>query len=58
VPIRIVAVNHDTSVEKIESNYSHDIGDYTDAITRKALLDTSRPTAANVVPIRGLTAPL
>ena len=53
VPIRIVAVNHDTSVEKIESNYSRDIGDYTDAITRAALLDTSRPIARNVVPIRG-----
>jgi hypothetical protein len=58
VPIRIIAVNHNTSVAKIESNYSAFIGDHTDAITRAALLDASKPTAGNVVPIRGLTAPL
>ena len=58
VPIRIIAVNHNTSVAKIESNYSAFIGDHTDAITRAALLDASKPTAGNVVPIRGMTAPL
>jgi integrase len=58
VPIRIIAVNHNTSVAKIESNYSAFIGDHTDAITRAALLDAAKPIADNVVPIRGLTAPL
>ena len=53
MPIRIIAVNHNTSVAKIESNYSAFIGDHTDAITRAALLDTSRPIARNVLPIRG-----
>jgi hypothetical protein len=43
-------VNHDTSVEEIEKHYSPHIGDHTDAITRRALLD---PEAApeNVVPM-------
>ena len=52
VPIRIIAVNHDTSVAKIESNYSRYIGDHTDALTRAALLDTAEPTTGNMVPIR------
>jgi hypothetical protein len=53
VPIRIIAVNHNTSVGQIEKNYSRYIGDYTDAITRVALIDTSSPVTGNVVPIRG-----
>jgi integrase len=52
VPIRVVAVNHDTSVTMIESAYSRYIGDHSDALTRGALLDTSEPAGANVVPLR------
>jgi integrase len=52
VPIRVVAVNHDTSVTMIERTYSRYIGDHTDALARSALLDTAPPLGANVVPIR------
>jgi integrase len=49
VPIRVVAVNHDTSVTMIEHSYSRYIGDHSDALTRSALLDTTEPAGANVV---------
>ena len=52
VPIRVVAVNHDTSIVMIERTYSRHIGDHADALARAALLDTSTPMAGNVVPIR------
>jgi integrase len=52
VPIRVVAVNHDTSVPMIEKTYSKNIGDHGDALARPALLDLSElPTARNVVPL-------
>jgi integrase len=41
VPVRVVAVNHDTSVIMIERNYSRHIGDHADALARAALLDTT-----------------
>jgi integrase len=41
VPIRVVAVNHDTSVVMIERTYSRYIGDHADALARRALLDTT-----------------
>src|SRR6516165_9470284 len=41
VPVRVVAVNHDTSIRMIERTYSRYIGDHADALTRAALLDTS-----------------
>jgi hypothetical protein len=41
VPIRIVAVTHETSVQMIEKTYSRHIGDHTDALTRPALLDVT-----------------
>lgn len=50
VPIRVVAVNHDTSVPMIEKTYSKNISDHSDALARPALLDLSElPAAANVV---------
>ena len=49
VPIRVVAVNHDTSVAMIEKTYSKYIGDHSDAITRRALLDLTEPLGGNVV---------
>lgn len=48
-PTRVVAVNHDTSVLMIEKNYSAFISDHSDTITRRALLDTSQPSADNIV---------
>jgi integrase len=41
VPIRVVAVHHDTSVQMIEKTYSRHIGDYVDDLTRPTLLDTA-----------------
>jgi len=37
VPVRVVAVNHDTSIPMIERTYSRYIGDHADALARKAL---------------------
>jgi integrase len=52
VPIRLVAVLHDTSVAMIEKNYSAYIADHSDAISRRALLDTAAAPTGNVVKIR------
>jgi hypothetical protein len=49
VPIRVVAVSHDTSVAMIERHYSAEIADFTDEIARGAMLTTG----ADVVPLRG-----
>jgi hypothetical protein len=51
VPVRVVAVNHDTSVVMIERTYSRHIGDHADALARRALLDLSEPAGGNVVSI-------
>ena len=55
VPVRVVAAHHDTSVAMIEKTYSrYIIGDPTDVMTRRTLLDFAAPAAsANVVAIRG-----
>jgi integrase len=50
VPLRVVAVNHDTSVTMIERTYSRHIGDHADALARRALLDSAAPDG-NVVPL-------
>jgi hypothetical protein len=39
VPIRVVAVLHDTSVEMIEKNYSKYLADHSDTVVRAALID-------------------
>ena len=49
VPLRIIAATHDTSVRMIEKHYSKYILDHTDAISRAALLDTSRIFAGDSV---------
>jgi integrase len=48
-PIRIVAVLHDTSTAMIEKTYSRNIGDHSDAMARRALLDIAEPAADVVV---------
>ena len=52
-PTRVVAAHHDTSVKMIETHYSkYIIGDPSDALIRKTLLDLDAPAPAlNVVPI-------
>ena len=49
VPIRVVSVNHDTSVAMIERTYSQHIADHSDALARPALLDLGPPKTQNVV---------
>ncbi len=53
IPIRVVATNHDTSTAMIERNYSRHIGDHSDQLARRALLDTGSPgtLSSKVVPI-------
>ena len=43
VPARIVAATHDTSIVMIERTYSAFIADFSDAVTRPALLDLGVP---------------
>jgi integrase len=52
MPIRVVAAQHDTSVPMLEKTYSAHITDHSDAVARRALLDT-QPSGANVVSLRG-----
>jgi integrase len=48
-PIRVVATLHDTSVVMIERTYSKFITDYSDAVSRRALLDTARSPIGKTV---------
>jgi hypothetical protein len=52
IPIRIVAATHDTSVAAIEAHYSRHIGEHSDELSRRALLQDA-PIAGNVIPIAG-----
>ena len=56
VPLRVVAVNHDTSVGMLERTYSRYIGDHADALARVALLDTGTMPDGNVVPLASRTS--
>jgi integrase len=49
VPIRVVAVAHDTSVNMIERTYSAHSGDHSDAVMRAGLLDLTPSDSNNVV---------
>lgn len=51
VPIRIVAVLHDTSTAMIEQTYSAYISDFADDITRQTLPELS----AEIIPLRGVS---
>jgi integrase len=50
-PIRVVAVHHDTSTGMIEKNYSPYIGDHTDAMVRRTLIDIATPADAKIIPL-------
>jgi integrase len=52
VPIRLVAVAHDTSALMIERTYSRHIGEHGEDLIRATLIDTEPEPAENVVPIR------
>jgi integrase len=52
VPIRVIAVNHDTSIPMLERTYSRHIGDHSDALARAGLLDIAEPGVRNVVPLQ------
>ena len=49
VPIRVVAVNHDTSIAMLEKTYGC-IGDHSAVLVRRALLQMVPPVGADVVP--------
>jgi integrase len=53
VPVRVVAAQHDTSVQMIEMTYSDSISDHADSLSRAAMLDLGAPRGGNVVPLRG-----
>ncbi len=54
VPLRLVAVAHDTSVVMIERNYSRHIDQLgADAALREVLLDLEPAKVDNIVPLRG-----
>jgi integrase len=54
VPIRVIASLMDTSTQMIEKNYSrYIVGDASDALIRRAMLDLGEPAPAdNVVALR------
>ncbi|CCG40874.1 tyrosine-type recombinase/integrase [Magnetospirillum molischianum] len=53
VPMRVVAVSHDTSVTMIERTYSAHIADHADALARHGMLDLDSGRASgSVVPLR------
>jgi integrase len=52
VPIRVIAAAHDTSIAMIESNYSKHISQYSDELSRRALLQDA-PLGDNVVALGG-----
>jgi hypothetical protein len=47
IPIRVIAGTHDTSVTMIERTYSAYITEFSDALTRPALLDLGQPAPRN-----------
>ncbi|HLG89105.1 MAG TPA: hypothetical protein VKZ79_18130 [Alphaproteobacteria bacterium] len=47
VPVRVVAVMHDTSVAMIEKNYSKYLADHADVIARAAILDLGASQRGN-----------
>jgi integrase len=51
VPLRVCAVNHDTSTTMLERVYSRHISDVSDTITRVSLIDIAEPQSDNVIPI-------
>jgi len=52
VPVRVVAVQHDTSVVMIERSYSVHLADHADALARLGMLDVDGDAKSNVVPLR------
>ena len=55
VPVRVVAAGHDTSVGMLERTYSRHIGDHSDGLVRKSLIDVDIAAEQGVVPLRNQT---
>jgi len=53
IPIRVVAAHHDTSVVMLERTYSKYIGDHSDALTRRTIIDLAAPSGGNNVAMAG-----
>jgi len=53
VPVRVIASLHNTSISQIEKNYSAFITEFSDEVSRGALLHEPPPADATVVPIGG-----
>jgi integrase len=51
LPVRVVAVGHDTSVPMIEKTYSASIADHSDTQVRRSLIDMGQPADDKVVPL-------
>jgi hypothetical protein len=49
VPVRVVAVQHDTSIQMIERSYSRFIGAHADELARAAMLDIPGVVTDDVV---------
>jgi hypothetical protein len=49
VPVAVAAQQHDTSVREIEAHYAAYILDHSDALSRRALLDTAQTVAPDLV---------
>lgn len=52
VPVRVVVVQHDTSVVMIERSYSVHLADHADALARLGMLDVDGDAKTNVVPLQ------
>jgi hypothetical protein len=52
VPIAVVADHHDTSEREIRTHYGRYISQFTDAMTRGAMLNIERPVTEKVVQLR------
>jgi site-specific recombinase XerD len=52
VPVAVVADHHDTSEREIRTHYGRYISQFTDAMTRGAMLDIETPVTGNVVALR------
>ena len=53
VPTRVVADQHDTSVQMLERSYAHAIADYSETMVRAAQIEIVPSATEVVVPLAG-----
>lgn len=56
VPVRVVAAGHDTSVAMLERTYSRHIGDHSDGLVRRALIEVDIAADLNMESLRDQAA--